>query len=371
MNNHGASLIAAIFILLILSLFGAALCVLVATEADTSVRDIRARQALGLAEAGIDIGLWNLHRDFARTWAPDPAVEYPLGSGTFALELTSDSGGSETLTCSGYVPNMAGAEAKRVTRITGNLVPDPLHEFYGYALWFDGRTTFDYSQIAITTAQGGHFYAGGDIVFKNGSGRKILGTVSSTGTVTKESWSGKDPWRRADEGVDEIAFPPLDDNAEAWYRQNAFSVLSGDLVLENVTRNLRNGRIYLIEGNLTVGNLTIRGTGATVALGDVTITGDITYQGGDGPLGVVAFGDIHCNQNADIDASVYAGGVIRVSVASTIVVNGNIGSRNGLSLANGTGIDVDYDTRLRTWSTGQNVLPTSPSRTFTWREVYK
>jgi hypothetical protein len=375
MNDHGASLIATIFILVILSLFGAALCVLIATEADTSVNDTRARQALALAEAGIDVGLWNLHRDFSRTWAPDPAVENQLGGGTFTLELSTGPGGQETLRASGYVPDRAGAEAKRVAEITGDLVPESLHEFFEYALWLDGAAVLDYSLISITTSGRGRadFYAGGDVLFRNGSGRKIDGAVRSIGTVTTESWSGDDPSRTVEEGADGIPFPPLNDFGRDWYRQNAFSVLQGDHTYENVQVNLQNGRIYFVEGNLTVGGLTIRGDGALVAGGNVTIAGTIEYRrSSDGPAGIVAFGDIICNQDTDpIDAALYAGGTIDVPSARTIVVRGNLGCRQGLSLAGGANIRIVYDRRLRAWSGGQNVLPTSPSRTFSWREVYK
>jgi hypothetical protein len=375
MNDRGASLVATIFILVILSLFGAALCILVAMEADTGVRDSRSKQALALAEAGIDMGLWNLHGDFENTWAPDPATEYSLGGGTFTMELITGAGGSETLRAVGYVPNRTGTEATRTAEVTGVLVPDPLHGFYAYALWLGVPPTLDYGLYSITTSGRGRadFYAGGDIVFRNGSGGKVDGAVRSTGTVTKESWSGDDPWKTMEEDVDVIEPPPLDGRAEDWYRQNAYSVLEGNRVYQNITMNFQNGRIYFVDGNVTVGDLTVTGEGAIVATGDVTISGTVGYRrSADGPLALVAFEDILCGQSTDpIDASLYAGGTMTVPSAGTIAVHGNLGASDGYSLANGTNITISYDRRLGSWAPGEKVLPTSPSRNLSWREVYK
>lgn len=375
MNNQGASLVATIFILVILSLLGAALCTLIVLDARTGATDLCSMQAFNLADSGIEHGLWKLHGDLDHTWTPDPSIEHSLANGTFTLALNNNKDGTETLYSSGYVPNRASAIAKRVVEISGDLVPAPRHKFYEQALWFDGALAFDYSRFQFTTSgkPRADMYAGGDITFQSGNGQTIAGTVRSAGIVTKDSWTGDDPWGTVEQEVERIPCPPLHNNAKEWYKEHAFSVLPSQTISSDL--NLEAGELYYIEGTITIAeDIKISGNGALVATGDITILGEVAYKKkGSGPLALVSFGDIHCNQATDpLDASLYADGQIVVSTPNvTIKVFGNLGSRQGFAVADNTNIQVNYDKRLSNWTVAEKSLPTAPSRIYTWREVYK
>lgn len=364
--------------MLILSLLGAGFIALVAIEAETGIREVRSRQALYVAESGIEYGLWNLDTK-GSSWSPDVNIEYSVAKGTFTLELIEN--GEETLISTGYIPGKTNATATRRVVITGpagSLVSSGNHAFYNYAFWSSeaARLIFDYDLYSLETKADvteADLYANGDVEFKNDRGEKIDGTVYSTGTVTSVEWSGpKDPWKHKKDYINAILPPSLDDDAKAWYEENADWKWPGsysNLVNDNNVR-LEEGWLYYVKGDLTIGNIRIKeGYGTFIATGNITVTGTIEcFQ--NRPLCLVSFENISCNQDANpLDASLYADKQFIVGSASDIKIFGNLGSGGGLDIAGGTEIEIKYGFKKGPPAT--NSILAYATGEYTWKEVYK
>jgi len=89
-NEKGVSLIAAIFIIIVLALMGVAFVSLISSSSLTAINDMQSMQALALAEGGVEFEQYNLAQDL--DWyrsSADPIVIPPknAGAGSFAASV--------------------------------------------------------------------------------------------------------------------------------------------------------------------------------------------------------------------------------------------------------------------------------------------
>lgn len=88
-NAKGVSIIAAIFIIVVLAFMGVMFLSLVNTGSLTSVNDLQSAQALYIAEGGIEFARLNLALDNNWFWNPDPnSFTRTLGQGQFTAVIS-------------------------------------------------------------------------------------------------------------------------------------------------------------------------------------------------------------------------------------------------------------------------------------------
>ena len=144
---------------------------------------------------------------------------------------------------------------------------------------------------STTAGRDAHAHSNNDIIFRNGSGRVVDGTVYSAKSVIKEgSWTGT-PWVLMEEGVDVVAPPYLGDETRDWYRERAqangtyydveHKIFTGLVELGSAL----NPAIIFVEGKVTIGNAKYHRPGNTNRYGVGTIVsggengGDLTITG--------------------------------------------------------------------------------------------
>jgi hypothetical protein len=88
-NSHGVSIIAAIFIIVILGFMGVIFVSLISTGSLTAVNDMQSTQALSIAEGGVEFARYNLSLDNNWYWNTDPeSFARNLGSGQFTVDIS-------------------------------------------------------------------------------------------------------------------------------------------------------------------------------------------------------------------------------------------------------------------------------------------
>jgi hypothetical protein len=88
-NDRGVSLIAAIFIIVVLAFMGVMFVSLINTGSLSSVNDMQSAQAFNVAEGGVEFARYNLSLDGNWYWNPDPnSFIRPLGQGQFSADIT-------------------------------------------------------------------------------------------------------------------------------------------------------------------------------------------------------------------------------------------------------------------------------------------
>ena len=384
-DEKGMAAVIALSILIILLALGSVILFTADTEFNIAGYQKESTQALYIADAGIQYVTWylfNVDSGFRGT------LSQVLGEGVFTGEVT-DTADGVNIKVTGYVPDAANPRAKRI--VDGFGASPPYHPIYDYALyshqaltcdWDTGTNlieTFRDDNFGWAGQERGDAHANGDIIFMNDRNRKMDGKVSSTGTVIRDaSWSGANPWRTKEDGVDIITPPLLDDDARQWYEDNADRVFTGNQTVTGTFR-LYNDMWYLKNGDLTIYNATMRDYGTFVVDGDVYITGWIRYYVGggwggseNGPFAIVCFGNIYYNPSGDptddIDAALYANNQFIVPSQKTIEINGNLGSQNGFNMAANTGVLITFDSRLKR-DLPAGSLPAIPAL-YDWLELY-
>lgn len=99
-ENAGASLVATIILLLVLSVLGATLASIIVSELYVSTAGVQSEKALHLAEAGVERGIVRVLTD--PDWRDVTTTEY-LGAGHYTMSATNGAEGGTTITSTGIV----------------------------------------------------------------------------------------------------------------------------------------------------------------------------------------------------------------------------------------------------------------------------
>jgi hypothetical protein len=141
---------------------------LVHTESYSAQRSYVSRQALNLAEAGIEHAIRELNNNASYPGENDVAV----GNGTFSITV-SGSGSTRTIEATGYVPSSLNPIHKRVVRTEASLDSSNVEFFYGIQVDGGGLTMNNNSQVV------GNVYSNGSII--GGSGVTVTGDAIVAG----------------------------------------------------------------------------------------------------------------------------------------------------------------------------------------------
>lgn len=158
------SVMAVIFILVTVSLN------IVHFEAHTTNRSYTSRQAINLAESGIEAAIRSLN-----TNANFPGETTTLlGNGVFTTSVTG-TGSTRTVTATGYIPNAANPTSTRVVKAEVSLDATGVEFFYGIQVDGGGVSMTNSSTI------NGNVYSNGNIIGSNGA--VITGDATVAGGI--------------------------------------------------------------------------------------------------------------------------------------------------------------------------------------------
>lgn len=234
-------------------------------------REIEKRQAFYLAEAGVEIAIWQLNygdQPWLPSW-PAPWTEDGDGNPTRTETLydaQSSSVGDYEVTVfdkdespaviesHGYVPNKeAEGRIEKTVRVILQKGHDPM---FDYAIASAAGIIIQNPGTEIT----GSCYAVGDIDIEeatvNGNTEateSVINTGTVTGTIT--------------EGADELPFPKFDSDYYQYYR--AYPVIN-ELVINGEDLRIVNGILY-VTGNVEISNSRLVGPGSIVAQGKIKV----------------------------------------------------------------------------------------------------
>lgn len=235
-------------------------------------REIEKRQAFYLAEAGVEIAIWQLNygdQPWLPSW-PAPWTEDGDGNPTRTETLydpQSSSVGDYEVTVfdkdespaviesHGYVPNKeAEGRIEKTVRVILQKGHDPM---FDYAIASAAGIIIENPGTEIT----GSCYAVGDIDIKeatvNGNTEateSVINTGTVTGTIT--------------EGADELPFPKFDSDYYQYYTAN--EIINDDLEIKGRVPYPVNGILY-VTGNVEISDSELVGPGSIVAEGKIKV----------------------------------------------------------------------------------------------------
>lgn len=143
---------------------------LVHTESYSAQRSYVSRQALNLAEAGIEHAIRELNSNSSYTGGTDIA----LGEGTFSVSVTG-TGGTRTIESTGHIPNSTNPLHSRIVRAEASLNAESVEFFYGIQVDAGGISMGNNAFVD------GNVYSNGSIVGLNGA--TITGDVTVAGGI--------------------------------------------------------------------------------------------------------------------------------------------------------------------------------------------
>lgn len=219
-------------------------------------------QAIQMAEAGVDWGVWYLNQNAGANPSPSPR---PVGTGgEFLVTITDKTSALKEITSTGYFPNSTNPYAKRT--IKSQVLVDGSQVSFRYAAQVgdDGVNMKNSSKI------NGTLYTNGNIT---GSGSSVItGDAYAFGTI-----SSPDP------SIQGLPYPgspkkdmPIADPIDFYqkWKENAEAV---ETISCNGTCSYSSGTTPLGPVKL-VGNLVVSNFAAIDMTGPIWVTGDITIQ---------------------------------------------------------------------------------------------
>jgi Tfp pilus assembly protein PilX len=157
-NQRGQIILIGLVFFLILLLFSTAIAGYVSTYLKKESQNITEKQALQLAEAGIDQAAYKLNQSSNYNGENDTA----LGNGTFSVTVSSVNGSTKSITSTGYVPNSTHPKFIKVVRTTMSVSNSVIAFNYGVQAGNGGFVMNGGSTI------NGNVYSNGSIVATSG-----------------------------------------------------------------------------------------------------------------------------------------------------------------------------------------------------------
>ncbi|GEM_PF-2565244 len=331
MNKKGIIGILALFLMLVLVLFGAAIALITRAHYKNMVDKADGVKSLYLAEAGVERAIWKLNNDAS---SQDTGILYsdePLGDGYYTVQTFLDGVDTDTritIISTGFLKG--GRGRKRVKEKVLIRTLGAMSTFSKYVLFWgntDGVGSVGINNSVDITRVGsasGDVFANGDISINHAS-RVAPGLVYSTGSV-----SGGGIYTPGGVPNPVPQFPNLDTS----YYDNKLSIAGtqppGNWSLKGATYNLNGSTLY-VNGNVTIWTMAeLIGPGSIVATGDITIRNmsDISN------VELIAGGSLRVDNAVNI-----AGGDVLYSSTNIIIRNsasitGNLLSPGDITIEN-------------------------------------
>ena len=157
-NQKGQVILFGLVFFAILLLFSAAILGYVSTYLKSESQNIAEKQALQLAEAGIDQAAYKLNKDSSYTGENNTA----LGNGTFSVSVSNVNSSTMAVTSTGYVPNSANPKFIKVVKAKMSINNSVIAFNYGVQAGNGGFVMNGGAKV------NGNIYSNGNIVATSG-----------------------------------------------------------------------------------------------------------------------------------------------------------------------------------------------------------
>jgi hypothetical protein len=293
-NNKGFTLVAAIFIILVMTFLAITTSTFIASDAVLAVNNYRSLDAFYIASTGMEYYLKLLDDD--DDWSTPPAdKEKDFSGGCFVITTTDESRNRITFTVTGYL-TLGATTYRRAVRPTVQRTAGGLGDILGEYVVYWGGSGGTGSTIGNNVTIIGDIFAGSDLVI--GSNCDIDGDAQATGTI--ETGAGTE----VSGTTESEAEPPYDPpSLETTYYDNKIAIAAGEPPGNWQLDTSTLSGSYYINGDVTMKNnasITITDIATIVATGKVIVSNNVTI--GDF-LRVIADGAIDIANNVDIGAN--------------------------------------------------------------------
>lgn len=349
-QKRGFTLIATLFIVLIVTLFAITVASFVSSGSFLAVANYHSLDTFYIANAGFQYYLKQLRLD--DDWSTPPTQETKVFSGgTFAVTTTNESKNRINVRISAYL-TPEGTTYRRIlqsliTRVGGWAFEDEYAIYLGGGGGGTGEVTNIDNNVVIT----GDIYLDNDVDL--GSGVIIDGDIESTGNITGGTGETQVATLDAVPTIDttyydnELAtaatYPPGD---ESWTGNKTLSgvyYVNGDVFFgNNATINITGSAVIVITGTFLTNNSGTVGDNLTIIAGDViTIENSVTIGLNNVWFSSVGFNVGNIGEFGDITA-----GEGTAFITPGFIDIGNSIDFNGLLFCEGTltlGTNTDFD----------------------------
>lgn len=249
-NKRGVSLIAAIVIVLLVSVLGADLALLLGATARASVDSFRSSQVLGLAQAGLNWYMMRLSE--VADWSTEvDQSNVPLGPGTFDVTLTNKTSTRIDIEVTGKIGGSDGVTIKRTMSQRARKLPSASK----FAVFW-GRDTGAWLQLRSGTVISGDMWSAGTAEVMSGCSvtdgvvyRPDTQDVIGAGTFTEVSVTSPYPSMPL---ITSTYYTNLISAYNALIDANASATDIDQVTDLALTGNTVNCRDFSTDGNITI-----------------------------------------------------------------------------------------------------------------------
>ncbi|MDD5593653.1 MAG: hypothetical protein PHG97_02785 [Candidatus Margulisbacteria bacterium] len=299
-NRRGFTIIAAVFIILVVAVFALVTLSFVSSDAVISVKNYYSLKVFYISEAGAEYYTKQLKGD--SDWTTPPTVETKaVGGGYFSIVTSQEAQDSITFTSMGVL-TIEGRSYTRAIRISlsrSNILSDLSKNYAIYMGSGDGATIGNSSIVRADV------FVSGNLTL--GSGAQITGDAAATGNISGGTVLGS-----RETYVPPPANPPTLDSA---YYDNLTIEAKANPTYPRGNRNFSGSLApgtHLVDGNVTIGSpsqstLTLTGVTTIVATGSILIGNSQTIGN---YLTVIAAGPITIGNSSRIgDGGLWYSGI--------------------------------------------------------------
>ncbi len=322
-------IIALVFVLVITSLVGS-LVAYTLIQSRAHKQAVGMVQAINIAEAGVETGLWKLNNASNYSGETDTA----FGNGTYTITITGVGGTSKVIKVDAFVPNRTSPIAHRIVQMTATLGSTNISFRYGVQVGAGGLVMDNNSSIT------GNVFANGNIT--GATGTNIYGDAYTalTNTINSVIVQGNSVSHN-------ILDSQVGGNASHY-----------DIKRTNITGNSSSHSMTGTPSNCSVG-----GSAAYNTISGCTITGAITTPNPSVPVDQavqpfpIADDDILAWQQDAVDGGILSSsqtingtvslgpkkiqGNLTVTNGSTLIIRGTLWVTGQVRLSNGSTVKLD------------------------------
>jgi hypothetical protein len=317
--KKGSVIVGIIILLSGLMTVGIALASSVLSTSIKIQRQYKRLSALAYAEAGVNLGLWQINNGNL-TYGQTPVLDNSLAGGQFEVTVTSCGTDCKYITSVGYTPTKAKPDSTRTVRVKINGVTSTTTLNFNYS----AQSSANQISMSNNATIKGSAYSFGPINLNNGS--TITGNATSAGTTPTTSYiSGTNNSK-------------INGNAYAYTISGGNNFIKGTkttgtypptqappIASADLDSNIDTWEAAAAAGGATNGNVTL--SGINNVLGPIEINGDLNITNG---------------SKVKITGTVWVNGNISVSNNSTIYLDPSYGNNSGIMIADYKSDRSDY-----------------------------
>lgn len=267
-QRHGFTLVATIFIILVIAVLAIITSTFIASDAVLAVRNINSLKSFYICNAGVEYYLKQLQND--SDWTSPPTQETKtFAGGVFTISTTNESLTQITFTVTSFLTLEGKTYSRSINLlVTGGSLGGVNGIASQYSIYMGGGVGGGAS-LGNNATVNGDVYINGNLSM--GSGATVTGDATATGSISGGTVLGSE-----ETGAPPPSNPPT---LETSYFTNLINYANTNPNITGtyaVPSSLSPGTVY-VQGNVTISNsVTLTGVSTIVATGTVNVGSNIT-----------------------------------------------------------------------------------------------